>query len=83
MSVDEFERTFGGTDRTRQPYRKDDPKYDGRMDGMKACFHTYGDHHERSKTHIYLHSVEGAEWPGPNCIASYFVWESYAVEVSR
>ena len=80
MPIEEYQRIFDRTERTRQPMHADAPKYDGRMDGMKAHFYTYGDHHEGSKTHIYFHSVDGVDWwPGPNCIAGYFVWDSYVL----
>lgn len=54
-------------------------KYDGRLDGLKALFYTYGDHHEASKNHIYLYSV-GDEWPGPSCIRGVFCWETWRLE---
>lgn len=52
------------------------PAYDGRMDGRVGLFYTYGNHHEGSKTHIYLHNVEN-EWPGPSCVGGVFHWETF------
>lgn len=84
MPVEEYIRRFGHRSiRERQPMHDDRPKYDGRMDGMKALLYTYGNHHEGSKTHVYLHSIEGAEWPGPNCVAGYFVWDSFVVAAQK
>lgn len=54
-------------------------KYDGRIDGKRALFYTYGNLHEASKTHIYLHSV-GDEWPGLSCIGGVFCWETFCLD---
>lgn len=55
------------------------PKYDGSMDGRVGLFYTYGDHHERSRNHVWLHSVDD-EYPGPACVGGVFVWETFALE---
>ena len=59
--------------------REGTPKYDGRMDGMRGLFYTYGDLHEASKDHVYLHSVPSEPWPGPACVDGFFVWETFAL----
>ena len=59
------------------------PMYDGRMDGLRGLFYTYGNHHEGSRDHVYLHSIVGAEWPGPACVEGYFVWETFGLEPSE
>jgi hypothetical protein len=59
------------------------PRYDGRMDGARGLFYTYGDHHAGSRDHVYLHSIVGAEWPGPSCVDGFFVWETFALEPAR
>lgn len=56
------------------------PAYDGRLDGLKGLFFTYGQHHERSKNHVWLHSIVGVEWPGPACVGGYFVWDTFKLE---
>lgn len=55
------------------------PRYDGSMDGALGLFYTYGDHHEGSKTHIYLHSIPSDPWPGRQCVAGVFVWDTFAM----
>lgn len=73
---DEYERA--DRDAQRQGPR---PRYDGTMDGMLGLFYTYGSHHEASKDHVYLHSIVGAPWPGPECVAGYFVWDTFALRL--
>ena len=54
-----------------------DPPYDGRLDGLRALFYTYGGGWHADK--VFLHSFGSGEddWPGPNCIDGYFVWEQW------
>jgi len=49
--------------------------YDGRLDGKRALFYTYGNYASLTDS-IFLHSF-GDEWPGPNCINGYFVWHRW------
>lgn len=58
------------------PYESD-PPYDGRLDGMRAHFYNYDPHCTSLADSVFLHSVEGAKWPGPNCIDGYFRWERW------
>lgn len=56
------------------------PAYDGRMDGMRGMFYTYGTHHEASKNHVYLHSIPSEPWPGTTCVGGVFVWNTFRAE---
>lgn len=80
LSVSEYEARFGLRAGNRQPMHSDCPRYDGRMDGKLGLFYTYGRHHAASLDHVYFHSMADREWPGPNCIGGYFVWESFRLE---
>lgn len=54
------------------------PKYDGRMDGSIGLFYDYGPSHPMNA--VFLHSIVGAEWPGPACVSGVFCWETFEVE---
>lgn len=60
------------------------PRYDGRLDGLRGLFYTYGDISTKGNTalegRIWLHSIVGAEWPGPACVNGVFCWETFAKE---
>lgn len=51
-----------------------DPPYDGRLDGKRFWFYRYEGSFPDS---IFLHSTDNDEWPGPNCIDGFFVWEQW------
>lgn len=60
-----------------------DPPYDGRLDGKRALFYSYHPEHASLADSIFLHSFpnpdaeDGMDWPGPNCIDGYFIWERW------
>lgn len=80
LSVEEFSRLpMDERCSNFRPEEKHCPRYDGSMDGSKGLFYTYGDHHEASKTHVYLHSIPVDPWPGRQCVAGVFVWTDFEV----
>lgn len=63
-----------------------DPPYDGRLDGKRAVFYSYGPSAPALLDSIFLHSFpnpeaeDGIEWPGPNCVDGVFRWEHWRQE---
>lgn len=53
-----------------------EPAYDGRLDGRRALFYSYGPTFPSLADRVFLHSF-GDEWPGPNCVDGYFVWTDW------
>ncbi len=61
------------------PDWQSDPEYDGRLDGLRALFYTYppGTHDGTVFLHSFGPTYGDDEWPSPNCIDGYFVWEHW------
>ena len=52
------------------------PQYDGRLDGLRGPFYAYG-RMQTDPDAVYLHSIIGAEWPGPQCVDGVFCWNGW------